>query len=707
MSKEYEILERAKDNVASYMNNTRSYREVALDDTEFLGGNQWTTQAKKKRGKRPQSVINDAPTYKRKVQDMYKRRQSSIKVSPIDNNDDPKKARVFQGIVNRIMRKSLGNKVMDSAWSDMLTCGMGYCYVDSEYESARSNNQILTVEYINDPFKVFIDLNHKKLDRRDMDFGGFLFDVSSKEFERLYGDDIAKDSFPSDESSIDKFDGQITLCRYYERDYKQDTLVSFINPLDGKIVSIPKSEMNKPMYKEILKAYDTVDLYSYLEENSKIITTRTTEIPVITCYIMNNSEILSETVWPGKYIPIIPTLGERYVSEGSVFWTSLIRWMKEPARLYNYHSSNMIEWLAMKAISPIKATPEQLKGHERAWATANQDPKPWLYFNPIKDQNGNIIVTPPTDTQPAEIPQGWHTASQQSHMDKKNTLGLQDVAMGIDGQENTGKAIIARSDLSLDNVSVFIDARTEATNYLGMVLVDLIPHYFDSKRVVQIINEDGSESFETINDKTSVDNIDIANSEYDVYVDVGPSYESQRKESQSTFIEIAKLIPNFVPAFADKIVEYMDIKDSNEVVKRIKKIMPQDVFLNEDEEITPEQMNAQINMLSQQLQDAQTENNQLTQMLMSETQRNESDERIAKLKSDTDLQKEMIRNQGGIQQENIKQQALNQREVISSTTDLQQTKMTTQADINIQMMKMMEVLGAKIDAIKINNIQEI
>jgi hypothetical protein len=55
----------------------------------------------------------------------------------------------------------------------------------------------------------------------------------------------------------------------------------------------------------------------------------------------------------------------------------------------------------------------------------------------------------------------------------------------------------AQSDLSNYH---FYDNETRSIRQTGIVLLDLIPHYYDTKRVMRIIGEDGTPDSVTIND---------------------------------------------------------------------------------------------------------------------------------------------------------------------------------------------------------------
>ena len=680
MSDTYKVLQRAKDNVQKYFSTTSDFQSESIDDTNYTNGDQWTTDSKSNRGDRPMTVVNDAPAYKRKVKEFYKRRQSSIKVTPVDNESDPAIARVFQGIVDQIRRDSMGDEALDMAFDDMLTCGMGFCYVDAEYENDKSFNQVLTISHIKDPTSVFYDLNYKKMSRKDMDFGGWLFTMDKKAYEAEYPN-ASTNGFPVSNSEYKNTgEGLITLCRYYEREFVSDTLIGFVNPLTGKSINVLKSDIDKEKYADIAVHLETEELYTFLEDTNRILAKRSVKRPEIKWYILNSETDVKQGEWAGKYIPLVTMLGEEYKIKGKLYWASLVRWMKDSGRMYNYMISNMVEWMAMQPLTPAIGTPEAFAGFENDWSDANNVPKPYLKYNLTKAPDGTYINAMPTPTAPVGFPDGWGTAAQMADNDKKSAVGIQDVAMGMDGRENSGKAITARSDESLDNISTFIESRRLATHYMGLVLVDLIPKYYDAPRLQRILGPDGSADLVLLNQmnndgKYKGKTLDIKNIQYDIYIDEGPAFASQRKENQQIWSELAAQFPEYKAAFIDKAVENVDSQGTKDVVDRIHTMQPEEFFTEEGEQ-TPEQLKAQLAQKDQQVQQQTAQLEELTDMLMSEQKKNQSQERQTQAKI-----------QGDITKEEIKQQGETQREIMSNQTDIKESEIAAKSRLEVEMLK--------------------
>ena len=84
----------------------------------------------------------------------------------------------------------------------------------------------------------------------------------------------------------------------------------------------------------------------------------------------------------------------------------------------------------------------------------------------------------------------------------KSIMGLFDASLGAKSNETSGRAILARQregDVSTFN---FIDNLSRAIRHAGRVMVDLIPHVYNTERIIRTIKEDGTNRKVPINQPT-------------------------------------------------------------------------------------------------------------------------------------------------------------------------------------------------------------
>jgi hypothetical protein len=130
-----------------------------------------------------------------------------------------------------------------------------------------------------------------------------------------------------------------------------------------------------------------------------------------------------------------------------------------------------------------------------------------------------------------------------------------------------------------------------ARRWEGKILVDLIPKIYDTERVVQILNEDGSDDQVMVNGpqvdprtgQPAIDgktqepkpqlNLDVGT--YDAVVSIGPSYETQREEAAEGMIQLfGALPPQAQMIIVDLLVTNLDWPGADALAKRLKTLLP-------------------------------------------------------------------------------------------------------------------------------------
>jgi multidrug resistance efflux pump len=115
---------------------------------------------------------------------------------------------------------------------------------------------------------------------------------------------------------------------------------------------------------------------------------------------------------------------------------------------------------------------------------------------------------------------------------------------------------------------------------------------------VRVLGEDGQEKMETINDMLMSQNgpvpvNDMSLGKYEVRVAVGPNYSSKREETRAGMEEFFRAYPQAAPLLGDLYAKTLEWQDADRAAKRLRKMLPPGVAEeDQDEEMTPEQMQA-------------------------------------------------------------------------------------------------------------------
>jgi hypothetical protein len=283
---------------------------------------------------------------------------------------------------------------------------------------------------------------------------------------------------------------------------------------------------------------------------------------------ITGSEILEgPQEWAGSFIPIVPCLGEEVWIEGKRVLRSAIRFAKDPSRLYNWARSNAVETLALAPKQPFVLTKDEIDGYEKQWNEASTRPMPYLLYN---EKGGGR----PQRQQMSVSDTGALNEAMQSADDIKATTGLFDASLGAQGNEKSGRAIVARQRQSSTATFVFSDNQVRAVKYTGRILVDLIPKIYDTERVVRLMGDDGKETWTKINvvDKMTGKVVanDLSIGRYDVVIDAGPGHMTKRMEAAEGLVQLSQAAPQFAPILIPRIAKNLDWPEAQEIGDEIK-----------------------------------------------------------------------------------------------------------------------------------------
>jgi len=529
-------------------------RALALSDIRSENGEQWEPEAQASREEdgRPCLTINKIAGAVKQILGAARQNKLAIKVRPVDDQSDPKVAELLTGLIRNIENTSAGESAYDHAFECAVKGGWGYFRIITDYASEDVFDQDICIERVPNQFSVYPDPASSKQDGSDMRWC-IVSEVRDKETFAEEYPDAATSGFDSSigEASADWFTSEgVRVVEYFERSTEKKTLLLL---QDGKTVfadDVPAEALKQG------------------REMGAIVKEREVDYPKITWYKATGAEILDRKDWAGKYIPVIPVLGEETWVDGRRVLRSAIRWAKDPQVLYNWARSNAVETLAMAPRQPFIGTPKMFEGHEHQWAQAHRKPMPYLLANPDPQVSGVL----PQRQMMSNIDTGALQEAQMAADDIKATTGIYDASLGARGNETSGRAIIARQSEGDNATFIFTDNLGRAMKQAGRILVDLIPKIYDTERVVRLMNQDGSEGWATINQQdpmTGQKMNDLSVGKYDVVVDVGPSYKTKRLEAADGMIQLSQAAPQFAQIIIPRIAKNLDWPEADEIAEEM------------------------------------------------------------------------------------------------------------------------------------------
>src|SRR5678815_3064757 len=140
-------------------------------------------------------------------------------------------------------------------------------------------------------------------------------------------------------------------------------------------------------------------------------------------------------------------------------------------------------------MTPYVAAEGQIAGREQEWKTANKIPRAVLQFKPI-DINGNALPAP---QRQGSMPMETALVNYRSMIkeDVRESLGIFKAGVGDSESQQSGRAILALQKESDTGTYHFGANLGVSIRHTGVIILDLIPHYYDTKRIVRILGDDG------------------------------------------------------------------------------------------------------------------------------------------------------------------------------------------------------------------------
>jgi len=588
-------------------------RAKSLEDLKFRAGEQWDEDISilRRSEKRPCLTSNRIPQFVRHITNDMRMNRPSIKISAVDDSSE-ETAEILEGLLRHIQEKSNASVAYDIAADNQVTMGFGYARVITDYCDENSFDQDILIKPIKNPFTVYFDPTCVEFDYSDARWAFIVSDVPKVEFEKEYpnaetNNDILTSlgDTPSEWGTEDT----VRIAEYFE------------------VV-----ETSKTIYQ--LEDGSVVDL---LPEGVKEKNKRSTNTRKIIWRKMTADNILDEKEWPGKYIPIVPFLGEDMDVDGKRILKGIVRDAQDPQRMYNYWITCQTEAIALAPRAPFLVAEGQIEGYEQFWKTANTSNYPYLPYKPTT-LNGNIVGAP--QRQQSEPPvQAMAMAIRQASEDMKLVTGIQDASLGVASNETSGKAIQQRQKQGEIANYNYPDNFARGLRFLGTIIMDLIPKIYDAPRVTRIIHEDETEEVVRLNqpfEKNGIQKIyDVTTGKYDVVIVVGPSFQTKRQEAADAMVAITSTNPSLWNIAGDILVKNLDWNGAQEISERMKKMLPPQ--LQDQNEQSPEKMMMQIQQSHQMIEQLTQALNQAYDTIDKKKEELESKERIANSKNETDL----------------------------------------------------------------------
>jgi len=512
--------------------SVKDERIQCLADRRFysIAGSQWEGDFKSQFENRPRLEVNKVHLGVMRIINEYRNNRITVDFLPKDGASDEGLADTCDGLYRADEQDSCADEAYDNAFEEAVGGGFGAWRLRTEYEDEEDDEderQRIRIEPIYDADKfVFFDLNAKRQDKSDARFCYVLTAMSYEAYEEEYGVDPA--SMPTS-IEMTEFDWQtpdvVYVAEYYRVEEKSET-VRIFQTLDGSEERYTERDFEEDENLErMLAATGATEVRQKRVKRRKV-----------RKYIMNGSEVLEDLGYiAGNQIPIIPVYGKRWYIDNRERMMGHVRMVKDAQRLKNMQLSRLAEISAYSAVQKPIFSPEQVAGHEVAWAEDNVKNNPYLLINPIMNADGAETLQGPADyVRAPDIPPAMAALLQVTEQDMIDLLGKQDAADELQ-THMSGKAI-EMIQTRLDHLNfIYMSNMAKAIKRSGEVWLSMARDVLvEDGRKMKTMSMDGEIgqvelARPVLDDAGAVayEN-DMSNAKFDVAVDVGPSSASKR-----------------------------------------------------------------------------------------------------------------------------------------------------------------------------------
>ena len=557
-------------------------RDRWLSDYKFVHGDnvngfQWPDKVRQDRDRlaKPWLTINKVRQHCMIIKNDAKKNKPRMAARPVAGEASYRSSLAYNAIFRGIEKASRAQEVYTVATDHMVEGGWGYFRIVSEYERFDSDEQQIYIRPINDPLSVILDYTIQQPDGSDAEWCIIYKDYPKSEFDRMNPN---YRGLASDRTILEGGNTQswystqsVRVAEYFRRKHTPDTLLTY--EYKGKKQTFLKSSIPA----EILAALrDKVPLRQ-----------RPTDRVEIEWFMIMGDQITKRTTFPGKYIPIVRVVAEEYVINNRVDRPGHVRALRDPQRMYNYWATAATEYTAIQTKTPWLAAKEAIEGEVDLYANSNQENPAVLPFRAFME-DGVTPIPKPERVQPPMSAPAYLAGMQQSLQDMMLVSGQYQSMTGEPSNERSGKAINERQRQGDTATYHYIDGLARAIRFAGVVIMDMLPFVYDTKRVLYALQPDGSTLNLTVDptldkhyqEEKQQDNsaaqavLNPLRGQYEVEADIGPDWGTKREETFNALSIIMTQAPGIASMVGDLLLKSADFDLADEAAERLRRAVP-------------------------------------------------------------------------------------------------------------------------------------
>ena len=597
------LLKEIRDNFQYCVDAWRDIREQGKKDMACVAGDTWDPAERDRRQdpkqSRPCLCLDECGQYINQVINEVRQAKRSVMVIPRGSGANDKEAELRGNIIRDIEYDSNAQAAYITGFENALQRSYGWLRVSTAIAIPGKKEKKVVIKRIVNPDTVYPDPDFREADSSDKDYCFVVDYMSRKKYKREFPNASFQDFTQESEAVAPKWitPNKVQVAEYWKRDKAKDGTIT------------------------------------------------------VTQYLTNGLEILKETPWAGKYIPLVLFVGKEYWIDddgGSKrVWESLVRKARDAQQLLNYYASTEAEVVKMVPKAPFMV-PKGTVINKEEWQAVNDTPLAYLEYDPWAGNPAGQGSPIPPPARPAYDPpvQAMEIGKESARRSIQSAMGVNPLPTAAQRQnDKSGLAIRRIQDETQTGSFHFVDNYERGLMFCGRIINDLLAKVYDSEREVGSRGQDEEHKVITINgpslNKDGTPEMDennepvtnmLTDGEYDVTISTGPSYESEREQADDFVQNLFEVIGSLPidPAAKNQLVALaIKMKDLGPIGEEMI-----EVITPPDKQNIPPQIQAQIQQMQQELALSNATVNQLMQEKIAKHAELQNKIQIAQLEQD-------------------------------------------------------------------------
>lgn len=510
----------------------------------------------------------------------------AVNVKPNGGGADKELAELREGMIRTIENMSNATSIYRNSARRILRRGFDAWLVRNKYADDFAFEQDLCIQAIPNALnRVFTSDDGVEPDNSDSSCTFVLEALSRSKYEETYpkGSKLSIDDSADDRRFDDDNQREtITVAHKFYRKYTKKDVGLMSN---GDVVVI--DENFQSVADELAQRGVT------------LVKTKEAKVPKFFHRIMDGGGWLTEEKeTPFMTNPVVTVYGNYEIvgKNSEKRYSGIVEKMMDFNRVFNYAKSREIEEGALAPKDFFWATKENAQGNEGEWARMNTSTKPVQFYKPDAD-NGNI---PPQRAGGAQINPHLNQLSADMQVGIQSVSNINNAMNGQQAGRMSEEALRMQIDRGTGATRKWVNSLVLGIRRTGQLLIEAIPHVYDTKRQYTITNMDGTNEDVVLNDEIydqqtgqMVKLNTLNKGKYAVFCDAGPAFSNKLESGLRAMLEYAALDPSIIQQGGDVMLKAIDAPLVDVIAKRKRQMMLQQGMIPFNEMTDEEKQEAQ------------------------------------------------------------------------------------------------------------------